>query len=292
MIVVLLLRAMTYFFLLPQQIALMALPGEVLEMLFKKLSAKDVRSVCVELQTTYDNQNTKLLIVGVGGEQFVSTQINGRIATLLRNSPMVSDVQVTHGYLNHVLPHLPKLKHLTRLDISRNKLGYIYAAGGSGGAGAPMLASSLQSLTSLHTLDIGYNNLGEAGARALAPALQCLTSLQTLGMTYNLLEAAGAAAMVPALQSLIRLQTLDISYNYLGKAGAAVLVPALQSLTSLQTLDISYNFLGEAGATSLAPALQTLTSLQKLDISQNWLSEECARAALGPSLYKICNMFE
>ena len=144
---------------------------------------------------------------------------------------------------------LAVLTSLTSLDISTNQLG---------DPGAQALAV----LAGLTSLNISANKLGEPGAQALA----VLTGLTSLNISWNQLGDPGAQA----LAVLTGLTSLDISSNQLRAAGAQ----ALGVLTGLTSLNISANKLGEPGAQALA----VLTGLTSLNISANQLRAAGAQA--------------
>ncbi|MCP4937113.1 MAG: hypothetical protein GY927_23625, partial [bacterium] len=106
--------------------------------------------------------------------------------------------------------------------------------------------------TSLTSLDLSGNNLGDAGAKHLA----ALTSLTSLYLYNNNLGDAGAKH----LAALTSLTSLDLSGNNLGDAGAK----HLAALTSLTSLDLRSNNLSDV---SFLKELKRLTSLDLRDNS-------------------------
>ena len=67
--------------------------------------------------------------------------------------------------------------------------------------------------TTLTTLSLAGNNLGEVGAAAVAGALQRNTTLTTLNLGYNGLGDVGGAAVAGALERNTTLTTLDLVGN-------------------------------------------------------------------------------
>ena len=146
----------------------------------------------------------------------------------------------------------PLLSHVTALSIHNRA------------DGLPLLLR----LPALQTLDMSCSSLGSPGtaqAQALAPALATLSSLTSLNLFSNGLGNDAAVALAPALGRLTALRSLDLGMNaFEGAAGVAPLLPALTALTALTSLGLAqYDNDGEAIA-ALAPVLKTLTGLKRL----------------------------
>ncbi|XP_068753929.1 nucleotide-binding oligomerization domain-containing protein 2-like [Montipora capricornis] len=156
---------------------------------------------------------------------------------------------------------------LTTLKLSGNSIG---------DAGATSLSQALAVNTSLTTLELYGNSIGDAGATSLSQALAVNTSLTTLELYGNSIGDAGATSLSQALAVNTSLTTLKLSHNSIGDAGATSLSQALAVNTSLTTLDLSWNSIGDAGATSLSQALAVNTSLTTLDLSSNSIGAEGA----------------
>jgi Leucine-rich repeat (LRR) protein len=164
------------------------------------------------------------------------------------------------------------------------------------------LPDALLAMTSLTTLNLEANQIGDQGARALAAltgllrfiweAMQSamtargrppqLTSLTTLNLSGNRIGADGARALAAlngltslnlaghltgadgarAIATLTGLTTLNLAGNRIGADGAR----ALAALTGLITLRLGYNEIGADGPTDLFP-LMRLTKLETLDLS-------------------------
>ena len=149
---------------------------------------------------------------------------------------------------------------LTNLNLSGNNLGP---------SGAESLATALKINTSLSNLIFSGNNLGPAGAESLATALKTNTILTNLDFSGNNVGPAGAESLATALKTNTSLTNLNLRRNNLGPAGAECLAKALEKNTILTNLNLSFNDLGPADAESLATALKTNTSLTNLNFSVN-----------------------
>ncbi|XP_068699918.1 protein NLRC3-like isoform X2 [Montipora foliosa] len=156
---------------------------------------------------------------------------------------------------------------LTTLRLDDNSIG---------DEGATSLSQVLAVNTSLTTLKLSGNSIGDAGATSLSQALAVNTSLTTLKLFGNSIGEAGATSLSQALAVNTSLTTLKLSGNSIGDAGATSLSQALAVNTSLTTLKLSGNSIGYAGATSLSQALAINTSLTTLHLSSNSIGAESA----------------
>ena len=158
---------------------------------------------------------------------------------------------------------------LTNLNLSGNNVGP---------SGAESLATALKTNTSLSNLNFSGNNLGPAGAESLATALKTNTTLTNLNMSVNNLGPGGAESLATVLKTNTTLTNLDLSGNNLGPADAESLATALQKNKTLTNLNLSVNNLGPAGAESLAKALKTNTTLRNLGLMRNNLGSAGAES--------------
>ena len=153
---------------------------------------------------------------------------------------------------------------LITLNLSDNSIG---------DAGASSLSQALTENSSLITLNLNGNSIGDAGASSLSQALTANCSLSTINLSRNLLGGAGASSLSLALTSNSSLSTLDLSLNLIDGAGASSLFQALTANSSLTSLDLMYNSVGNDGALSLSQALAANSSLTSLDLSNNRIDE-------------------
>ena len=102
--------------------------------------------------------------------------------------------------------------------------------------------------TSLRSLDVSGNNIGDEGAEALAAN----KTLSSLNVSSNFIFARGAKA----LAANKTLSSLNVSQNCIGPGGAK----ALAANTNLNSLDVSCNVIGDEGAMALT-ANKTLSVL-------------------------------
>ncbi|KAJ0018377.1 hypothetical protein Pint_10213 [Pistacia integerrima] len=141
------------------------------------------------------------------------------------------------------------LKQLKILDLSANFFN-------------ATLLPYLNNLTSLTTLNLGGNNMGE-GLKSAKQGLANLTNLKVLNLAENLINNSLSNL---GLKMLRNLEELDLSYN--GMSGSLTLL-GLTNLTNLKSLDLSDNQIN----TSLASlGLQNLKNLEELNMAYNGMS--------------------
>ena len=158
---------------------------------------------------------------------------------------------------------------LSSLDLSRNSIG---------NKGANLLAQALRVNTSLSSLDLSRNSIGIEGANSLAQALRVNTSFSSFALSRNSIGNEGAKSLAQALRVNTSLSSLDLSDNSIGNEGANSLAQALRVNTSLSSLDLSDNSIGNEGANSLAQALRVNTSFSSLALSRNSIGKEGANS--------------
>src|SRR3989338_7421964 len=94
--------------------------------------------------------------------------------------------------------------------------------------------------SSLTTLNLSSNSIGDSGVSALATALQYNSSLTTLNLTGNSIGDSGASALATALSHNSSLTTLNLTRNSIGDSGASALATALSHNSSLITLRMQF----------------------------------------------------
>jgi Ran GTPase-activating protein (RanGAP) involved in mRNA processing and transport len=146
-----------------------------------------------------------------------------------------------------------------------------------GGEGAAALAG-LKVNSSLQTLNLTWNKIGDDGAVALAAGLKVNSSLQTLNLTWNKIGDEGAVALAEALKDNKSLQTLALCKNQIGDEGAKALAGALKVNSSVRHLNLRSNKISDSGAAALADALKDNKSLTKVELGSNQIGAEGARA--------------
>ncbi|KAG0009535.1 hypothetical protein BGZ81_003334, partial [Podila clonocystis] len=116
------------------------------------------------------------------------------------------------------------------------------------------LSETLKTNSTLTTLNLWDNSIGDNGAVALFEALKINSTLTTLNMNDNSIGDNGAVALSEALKTNSTLTTLNLRDNSIGPNGAVALSEALKINSTLTTLDLSYNSIEPNGAQALAEA--------------------------------------
>ena len=144
--------------------------------------------------------------------------------------------------------------------------------------GAQHLAQALCVNTSVKTLDLSNNPLGDEAAKVLAEMLggkssgTVNTTLEHVNLSYCSIGPVGAQHLAQALCVNTSVKTLDLSRNPLGDEAAKVLAEMLGGKssgtvnTTLEHVNLSYCSIGPVGAQHLAQALCVNTSV-KTEIS-------------------------
>ena len=142
-----------------------------------------------------------------------------------------------------------------------------------GDARAQALADALPK-TSITSLSLKSNQIGAAGAQALAKVLPD-TSITSLNLGNNQIRNAGAQALAEALHNT-SITSLNLQSNQIGDVGVQDLAKVLPG-TSITTLNLGSNQIGDAGAQDLAEALPK-TSITSLDLRDNLIGDARAQA--------------
>jgi len=142
----------------------------------------------------------------------------------------------------------------------------------------------LNALTSLESLYLGGNGLGDAGATILAAWLvseKAPDSLAKIDLRYNDITGVGTAALCEALQTRTpnNVIYLHLEGNQVDDTGCQALANLLKSDNCrLEQLFLGANHIGADGAIELACALQSNNTLSKLYLEGNNIGLEGADA--------------
>ena len=212
---------------------------------------------------------------------FFGLNVDETLAVFLRNflkaSTTVTTVDLSDsssGVVNAVGECLKYNSTLTSLDLTGNEIG---------DDGAAVLGECLQSNTSLKKLSLDYNGIGADGAAALGECLKYNTSLKKLYLNYSRIDDDSAAVLGECLKHNTSLTRFDLNNNEIGGDGAVALGGCLKYNTSLTKLYLHDNNIGDDGAAGLGECLKYNTSLTSLDFSNNGIGDDGA-AALGECL--------
>ena len=111
---------------------------------------------------------------------------------------------------------------------------------------AGWLEAMLETNTTLTSLNLRSNKLGDAAGAAIGRALETNTTLTSLNLESNNLGEAACAAISQALETNTTLTSLNLEGNNLGDAAGAAFGRALETNTTLTSLNLKHNNLGLA----------------------------------------------
>jgi len=158
------------------------------------------------------------------------------------------------------------------LDLAGNSTGF----NGVDDVFVAQLVEVLETNSSVVSLHLERNNLGDTSAQALARILKRNGTLKALELDYNNIGDSGISNIANGLQVNAGLHQLDLIYNRVGHQGAERLADALITNNMLKTLTLHGNPIGDAGAAALAQALPLNRSLQSLSLHAVNLGDEGA----------------
>ncbi|KAF9933676.1 hypothetical protein BGZ67_004171 [Mortierella alpina] len=170
---------------------------------------------------------------------------------------------------------------LTTLDLRSNAIG---------DSGAKALGEALKTNSTLTTLDLTNNSIGDDGAKALGKALKTNSTLATLDLRGNLIWLKGLLEFMELFRTNSTLTTLDLRENKIKSDVANAFAEAFKTNSTLITLDFANNSIGDDGAKALddgakalGEALKTNSTLTALTLSNNSIRHDGAKA-LGEAL--------
>ncbi|KAF9431949.1 hypothetical protein BGZ76_011486 [Entomortierella beljakovae] len=158
---------------------------------------------------------------------------------------------------------------LTSLNLRTNSIG---------NEGTLALSEALKTNTALTTLDLQGNLIGNEGALALSGALKTNTTLTTLNLQGSMIRREGAIALSEALKTNTTLTALNLQGSLIDKEGVLALSDALKTNTTLTNLNLMKNSIEIDGAHALSEALKTNATLTTLDLQGNIIGKKGAHA--------------
>ncbi|KAL0023690.1 hypothetical protein WJX79_002056 [Trebouxia sp. C0005] len=135
---------------------------------------------------------------------------------------------------------------------------------------AGMLGAMLAANTSLVSICLGDDALGDAGVLELVDGVKQNSTLQKVDLENKGISSKGADSIAAAIQGHQSLQQLVLAHNHLSDEGVRLLQPAL---ALLRRLDLRGCHIGSQGAQCLATALREAHSLEVLRLDDNPLTE-------------------
>ena len=205
----------------------------------------------------------ELKCLGVLNNVFSASNLKCIIYKLLSRFPNIPSFHFSHNYNMDALL-LKTYSSLQSLDVSFNCLG---------NKGAETIANILKQRSLLLELNIASNNIGSDGAKSLAEALKTCSKLEKLVLHSNDIRTEGVQALAKSMEHWPNFTSLDVSSNSLTSEAAKVLASGLKKCPSctFQEMLIGNNAIGDSGLISLASFLD-LKKCTTLDIRSNCIS--------------------
>ena len=121
----------------------------------------------------------------------------------------------------------------------------------------------------LNSLIVENNTISSLGASIVASALQTPSSLSYLEMSHSNLDDEGAINVAAGMKFMPFLEYLYLNNNCFGPEGATALGNEMENLTELQQLEISHNNVGPCGARAIACGIAHCTEMKRLLMSNS-----------------------
>ena len=143
---------------------------------------------------------------------------------------MTVNLDVSSKSLTDIIYKLKSSTTLETINLSDNTIG---------DEDAKALADALKTNKTLHTLDLSGNEIGDTGAKALADALKINTTLHALDLGYNSITEEGVKAIAQMLiADNTTLLYIDLSKSLFGIYTMAILEQVLSKNKNLKTLSL------------------------------------------------------
>lgn len=137
-----------------------------------------------------------------------------------------------------------------------------------------ILAQALRKNSSLQKISLCYNNFGDKGCSAIVRVLHENTTLVRVELGGNKLTSCSGNALGEMLRQNRTLKELELGQNVIGVGGPGLrsIIGALGCNCTLSSLDLSENFSGEI-ARDIAVALHSNTSLKAIYLCANGIGD-------------------
>jgi Ran GTPase-activating protein (RanGAP) involved in mRNA processing and transport len=212
------------------------------------------------------------------------------------------DKEATYRELTNALSKLPALTHLNLIRSYTLLEDW------------ELLAPVFSKLTSLTSLDLSFQRIGQTGFRFLIQALRnhpSLTELIAMSVhsdgrlesdpsfycacekpknSTKRPDCTGYHSFVPALAlELGWVSHLVLTHNNFGDKCIANFAPKLPKFSKLEKLDLGANYIGVVGCAALASPLSKMATLTELNLWQNCIGDGGSRA-LASALSQMINV--
>ncbi len=139
---------------------------------------------------------------------------------------------------------------------------------------ARLVKLALLQNSSLSTLKLGYNNLGDEGVKTLSLGIAAHVSLSSLDLGFNNITDEGCKVLCSALLSTRgTLHTLYLSGNAIGEHGALSIADIIQKGCGLKRLHLTGNIIGPGGVNAITEAIGVSVHAHQTHIDKENLSQ-------------------
>ncbi|KAF9541189.1 hypothetical protein EC957_003322 [Mortierella hygrophila] len=224
---------------------------EIRSRIASSLDLKDL-ATCARLSQDWNDSFTpplyRSVVLSKHGLSMESVERNKHLIQSLRIKSSAYGKRSLTSTRDKVIFSVLTYSTLTTLDLRDNSIG---------DNGAQVLSEALKTNLTLATLDLEETSIESNGAQALSEALKVNSTLTTLDLRRNSIRDTGAQALSEALKVNSTLTTLDLGRTMIGSAGAKALADALMMNSTLTTLSLGGNSIRSSGTQALSEALRT-----------------------------------
>ena len=126
---------------------------------------------------------------------------------------------------------------------------------GLGPGDAILIASDIRASTSLASIVLDKNKIGDKGANTLAAAIRACPLLASISLCNNDISDEGIKALAPAIAASLALTSINLCGNNIGPEGANALAQAVCASAVLARVDVSNNNIAGDSAAQLSTAV-------------------------------------
>ena len=215
-----------------------------------------------KMLTKYEESMKSLKTVHLDGTHLTAVDVQHIIRNIGEHLThlLISSNRLNDEGIKLLMSSLLSLPHLIELDIMNINMVT---------NGAISLGKFLQQNTSLQSLNISLNDIGDDGMTAICNGLQLNNNktklVQLIAVSCSIQSTVNISKMLEINKTLKR---LNISFNQIGDDGFASIVDALSGNTTLTELEAAYHTeMGNSGSTSLLKLINTSKSLKIVTVS-------------------------
>lgn len=247
-----------------------------------EFSAKDMKHVFNSMRS----YNRSLLRMSLANTP-ISTKSIGYLSRVFENRDLplmrldLSSCALVSTHVAYLAKQLPAARCLTNLIMSSNAIGNLGAEYLAKGIIGQVDETSGQLWPPLQHVDLAFCSIDTEGCRVLLAAISSRTTITSLNMSYNKIgEALEESAIIAGLK-LSRLADVRFNGCQLHSKGAAQLLDSLCDTSSevwgshLRALYIADNSIHDRASESVKRLLQQNMQIEVLDLGYNLFSPDC-----------------